>query len=77
MHQQCYNTAMNNIFGQRIKEIRQDKNLNQRDFAKLINVTQGALCRWERGENTPSIEILYQIANILNVSSDYLIGLEN
>lgn len=67
---------MENIFGQRIKEIRQEKNLSQRDFAKLLNITQGALCRWEKGENLPNIEILFQIAKTLEVSADYLIGLE-
>jgi len=68
---------MQNIFGKRLKEIRQSWDYNQRDFAKLLNVTQGALCRWETGENLPNVEILYQIAKILDVSSDYLIGLEN
>lgn len=66
---------MENLFGYRIKEIRQEKKLNQREFAKLLNVTQGALCRWEIGENVPNLEVLFQIAKILDISADYLIGL--
>ena len=49
--------------------------MNQRDFAKLLNVSQGALSRWECNENTPGLEILFQIAKILDISADYLIGL--
>ena len=66
---------MENKFYQRIKELRQDKNMNQRDFAKLLNVSQGALSRWECNENTPGLEILFQIAKIPDISADYLIGL--
>lgn len=63
------------IFCQRIKELRQEHEMSQREFAKLLGVTQGALCRWELGENVPKIDVLYQIAKALDVSSDYLLGL--
>lgn len=65
---------MSMLFSQRIKEIRQEK-MNQRNFAELFGVTQGALCRWALQENIPKLDILYQITKILNINAAYLLGL--
>ena len=66
---------MSEIFRQRLIELRKEKQLNQRELAKAINISQVAICRWEQGINLPSIDILYRLCKFFDVSADYLIGL--
>lgn len=65
------------IFSQRLRELRQDKNLSMKQLAKEINTTDAAISNWENGINEPKISFLKSIAIYFNVSSDYLIGLED
>ena len=50
------------------------KNLSQTDFAKAIGVSRTMVGNYERSVHAPSIEMMANIAKVLNVSIDYLIG---
>jgi len=63
-------------FSDRLKEIRIKKGLLQGELAKLAGITPPNLSNYEHGVREPSISILVKIAVALDVSSDYLLGLE-
>lgn len=58
----------------RLSELRSEKNLSQRELAKIMNVSQGTYNNWENSNTQPSIEQLIALANFFEVSVDYLIG---
>lgn len=57
-----------------LKEIRNIKGYTQNYVAEKINIAQNQYGRYESGETQPSIEIIIRLANLYNVSTDYLIG---
>lgn len=65
------------IFAQRLRELRQNKNLSMKQLAKELNITDAAISNWENEINEPKISYLFDIAKFFNVSSDYLLGLED
>lgn len=62
------------ILGEMIQELRKDKNLDQKDLARLLNVSTGTISNYETGTHTPSIENILKLADFFNVSVDYLLG---
>lgn len=58
----------------RLLELRNEKNLSQRELAKIMNVSQGTYNNWENANTQPSIEQLIVLADFFGVSVDYLIG---
>lgn len=65
------------IFKERLKELRIEQNLSQGELAKLTNLNQSTITRYETGERTPNMFGLIALANFFKVSIDYLVGLEN
>lgn len=63
------------MLGERIKNLRMNKNLSQVDLAKCLGVTKQSVSNWENENIMPSIEMLIKIANYFSVSTDYLLGL--
>lgn len=63
--------------GERLKDLRKSKNLLQKDLASLLTVRNTTVSAWEKGDNEPDIKTIKQLAVFFNVTSDYLIGLEN
>lgn len=61
----------------KISEMRKEKGISQKDFAKMLGVSAGNLCDWEKGRVEPNIEFLKKIAKLLECSVDYLLGLED
>ena len=61
-------------WNERLKEIRKQNNLNQKEFAELFGVNQKMISNYETGRNEPSIELLIKIADYYKISIDYLIG---
>lgn len=59
----------------RLKEIREDRDLTQKQIAEILNVTQQTYQRYETGEITIDIYSLIKLAKFYNVSLDYLVGL--
>lgn len=65
------------IFSERLKELRQEKKLSAKELGKKIHVSDTSVIRWENEQRIPSIEHLYNLAVFFDVSSDYLLGLED
>ena len=63
--------------GKRIKECRLAKNLTQPQLANAIGVSNGIISIWENDINEPKASLLKKLAVVLEVSADYLLGLEN
>lgn len=62
------------ILTRRLKEARLSKKYTQEDLGKLIKVQKSTICHFEKGDRTPSIEMLVLLADELQVSIDYLTG---
>lgn len=60
--------------GQRIKDIRLSKKMNQAEFAHLIDATVPAVSNWENGRNMPNSQRLKLIAEVANVSINDILG---
>lgn len=61
---------------ERLKLIRKERGLTQKEVAKAIGVTLSAISNYEQGIREPSIQVLISLCRFYNVSSDYLLGLE-
>ena len=59
---------------EKIIEIRKSKGLTQSMLGGLINTSGDVIGKYERGEKTPSIDVVVKIANALETSVDYLTG---
>jgi len=59
-----------------IKAIRESKNLTQKDCADLLGITIRAWQTYEQGVSEPKQELLFKIADMFDVSLDYLLGRE-
>ena len=59
----------------RIKEIRQEKNLSQTDIAKALGVTRQAISLYEKGDREPKLETWQKLADFFDVSVSYLQGI--
>ena len=64
------------IFAERLRELRTEQGLSMMQLAKKLKVTDAAISNWENDINEPKISYLVDIAKFFNVTSDYLIGLE-
>ena len=62
-------------FGKRLKAFRKTTGLNQTDFSAKVGIARDTLSRYERGEISPSVEVLASIVSTLGpgVSADYLL----
>jgi transcriptional regulator with XRE-family HTH domain len=58
--------------GDRIKQLRQQRGWSQAQLSKKLNVHQKQISGYERGVHSPSIELLVRIAELFNVSLDYI-----
>ena len=61
---------------QRLKELRKEKKLLQKDVASAVNHSITCISDWERGKREPSIDDLIRLADFFGVSIDYLVGRE-
>lgn len=61
-----------NLLANRIKEIRNSLNLNQKEFAERIKISKGYLSEIENGKYSPGFAFIYNLAKEFNVSLDYL-----
>lgn len=63
------------IFGERLREKREEKKLSLMDLSKKVGISNTTLCRWENNINDIKAEQLVIIATFFDVSTDYLLGL--
>ncbi len=62
------------MLNQRIRLLRQSRNISQVELAKRLNVTKQSVSNWENDNIQPSIEMLLKIAEFFSVSTDYLLA---
>lgn len=63
--------------GDRIQLLRKQMGYSQKSFAEFLNVPQPSISAYENGKNSPTIDVLINIATKCNVSIDWLCGLDN
>ena len=63
------------IMYRRIRELREDKDLLQKDIAKLLNCSQVAYSRYELGLRDIPTDVLITLAKFHNTSVDYILGI--
>lgn len=68
---------MNLNFGERIRNLREDRNLTQSELGAQVNMTQRKISYIERGKYEPSIDDIVSLCKFFDVSSDYLLGLND
>ena len=61
----------------RIRELREDNNLNQTEIAKILKITQQQYSLYEKGLRTIPVEYIITLSKYYNVTSDYLLGLSD
>ncbi len=59
----------------RIRDLREDRDLLQKDLAKILNCTQVCYSNYEMGKRDIPTEVLIQLARFYQTSTDYLLGL--
>ncbi len=69
-----YNTQKGMNLGEKISYLRRQKSLSQTDLAKAAGVSREAVSKYERNEASPSVEIAKRMADVFEVSLDYLVG---
>ncbi len=59
---------------ERIRNLREDKDLKQEDLAKVLNCTQACYSHYESGKRDIPVEVLEKLADFYGVSVDYILG---
>lgn len=65
------------MFFQRLRDLREDRDLRQADVAAFLGISQTVYSRYERGFQTIPIAHLLKLADFYHVSTDYLLGRTN
>lgn len=65
---------MENLFGQRLKSLRQKKGLTQRQLAYSLGISPSTVGMYEQGRREPDNSLLSQLCRVLDTTTDYLIG---
>ena len=61
----------------RIRDLREDKDLSQREMGEILSCSQRVYSNYERGELDIPTEILIKLAKFHNTTTDYILGLTN
>ena len=61
--------------GTMIRQLRREKDLTQEQLAEMLSITTKHLSKIETGLRGPSVQLLISLAEELNISTDYLLGL--
>lgn len=61
----------------KLQEIREQKNIMQKELAQKLNKTRACISSWETNKTEPDLQSLMTLADILEVSTDYLLGRSN
>lgn len=61
------------MLSKRLKSVRKNRGLTQEELAKRVKTTKGTISNYENGHSTPSNEMLKDLADALNTTTDYLL----
>lgn len=62
------------IFGARLREVRKSKKITQQELADRLGIKRNTYSDWENGKTEPTFEILVKLADLFDVSLDWLFG---
>lgn len=62
------------FIGEKLRDLRLEKDLRQKEVAEKINIASNTLSQFESGKANPSYEVLIAFADFFGVSTDYLLG---
>ncbi len=62
------------IVGKNIANYRKRRDINQKELANLLNITAQSVSKWEAGQSLPTVDMLYDVAQVLGVSVDSLLS---
>ena len=65
------------LFKERFSETLKFSGISQKQLAGKLGISEGNITNWKKGENLPSVEILFKLCKIFDVSADYLLGLSD
>lgn len=65
------------MFSEKLKSLRLEHNLSQVDLAKMLDLSKNSINAYEKGRAEASIDTLIKLADIFNISIDYLVGRED
>ena len=65
------------MLSEKLKKYRADNNLTQEEFAAKLFITRNAVSKWENDNGYPNIDTLKDIAKLLNVTIDELLGVDD
>lgn len=68
---------MDNVFAERLKELRQEHKIGQVELSKQVGVSKGVISLWENGLREPGMFNLIALAKYFGVSVDFLVGLDD
>ena len=68
---------MSQIFRQRLQGLREKRRISRRVLSELCGLSSDAVRRYERGESEPNLTSLVRIADFFEVSTDYLLGIDD
>ena len=63
-------------FEEKVIELMKQEGLSQKQLAEKINVTEASISRYLKGERVPRIDVIVKLANVFNVSIEYLQGIK-
>ncbi|WP_438445924.1 helix-turn-helix domain-containing protein [Gorillibacterium sp. sgz5001074] len=61
-------------FGERLRNLRNQRGLTQREFGKHFKLSESAIGMYERDQREPSLELVRRMADFFEVSIDYILG---
>lgn len=64
-------------FGQRLRALREENNLTQRQLAEQIGYGKSSISFWENDLKDPTSKVIIKLSKLFKVTSDYLLGLED
>ena len=64
-------------FNERLKVIRKECNMTQKQVYEKLNISANGYASYEQGRTEPNIEMIIKLCKIFDVSSDYLLGIED
>lgn len=64
------------LLSSKIKLLREKQELTQADLARKLGLTRSSINAWEMGLSVPSTNYIVELSKLFNVSSDYLLGLD-
>ncbi|MBQ6902240.1 MAG: helix-turn-helix transcriptional regulator [Oscillospiraceae bacterium] len=59
----------------RLKDLREDRDIKQKDIAEYLHIKQNTYSQYENGQRQLPIDILIKLSEYYNVSTDYILGI--